>query len=107
MHMVISRGPSRPIRTKPGEERTTFLRQVATLLDTDYSSLDTTADLVEQYGVDELEVFEYVQIAEDVWRVVLNPNPMTDADFAEMRHRFTNLDAIITAAEAARTRADA
>lgn len=72
------------------------------LLELDTSDVDFRANLVEVYGVDELEVFEYVQIAEDIWHVELNPNPMSDADFARMLSRFSTLDSIETAAEAAR-----
>ena len=100
--MAISRGPARQFQTPPGAERATFLREVTQLLSTDDSDLDTAADLVDRYGVDELEVFEYVQIAEDVWHVVLNPTPMTNADFAEMNARFSTLETIMAAAEAAK-----
>ena len=86
----------------PGQERAVFLREVGLLLDLDASDIDVQENLVELYGVDELEVFEYVQIAEDIWHVHLNPNPMTEVDFANMVGRFATLDSIATAAEAAR-----
>jgi len=83
----------------PGQERTVFLGEVASLLELGPSEVDMRANLVEAYGVDELEVFEYVQIAEDIWHVQLNPNPMTESDFTTMVVRFTTLDSIAAAAE--------
>jgi hypothetical protein len=100
--VAISRGPARSIPVPPGQERAVFLREVGSLLEVDASEVDVQARLVEMYGVDELEVFEYVQIAEDIWHVELNPNPMSDADFASMVARFTTLESIATAADAAR-----
>lgn len=100
--MVISRGPARSIPVKPGDERAVFLQSIASLLQVDPAALDTTAPLVDTYGVDELEVFEYVQLAEDIWHVAVNPNPMTEADFAEMTTHFPTLDSIMATAERAR-----
>jgi len=99
--MAIFRGPRRSIPTKPGEERVTFLREVASTLGCDSSQLDPSASMTKRYGVDELEVFEYMQIAEDIWHVELNPDPMTVADFAEMMTHFRTLESIMAAAEAA------
>ena len=84
------------------QERVVFLREVASLLELDPSEVDVRGNLVEVYGVDELEVFEYVQIAEDIWHVQLNPNPMSESDFTKMVGRFTTLDSIAAAAEAVR-----
>ena len=103
--MTISRGPARSITVPPGQERAVFLREIGSLLELDATEVDVRGNLVEVYGVDELEVFEYVQVAEDIWRVQLNPNPMNDVDFARMLGRFTTFDSIATAAEAARVRA--
>lgn len=105
--MSISRGPSRRFDTPPGGERATFLREVALILETDPAALELTAPLAERYGVDDLEIYEYVQIAEDVWQVQLNSNPMTGGDFAEMATHLPSLEAIMVAAENARRRADA
>ena len=98
--MVISRGPRRGVDTKPGEERAAFLSMVGACLQTDPSELDMLAGLVEHYGVDELEVFEYVGIAEDVWRVRLNPDPMTNDDISRMLSRYATLESIVAGAEA-------
>jgi hypothetical protein len=100
--VTISRGPPRSIPVPPGQERGVFLREVGSLLELDPSEVDVSGNLVEVYGVDELEVFEYVQIAEDIWHVQLNPNPMNDIAFSNMMNRFTTLDSIAAAAEAAR-----
>ena len=100
--MTISRGPPRPIPVPAGQERAVLFREIGSLLEVDASEVDVRGNLVEVYGVDELEVFEYVQIAEDIWHVQLNPNPMNEIDFTKMINRFTTLDSIAAAAEAAR-----
>jgi len=86
----------------PGQERAVFLREIASLLQLDPSEVDLRGNLVQVYGLDELEVFEYVQFAEDIWHVQLNPNPMDEEDFNHMMARFTTLDSIAAAAEALR-----
>ena len=63
--MAIFRGPRRSIPTKPGEERVTFLREVASTLGCDLSQLDPSASMTKRYGVDELEIFEYMAAAKN------------------------------------------
>lgn len=99
--MYFSRGSVRQFDFQPGEERAVFLREVAAILDVDPGEVETSAPLIDTYGVDEMEVFEFVQIAEDIWHVKLNPNPMSGSDFGAMERRFPTVDSIMTAAEAA------
>jgi hypothetical protein len=105
--MEIWRGKPRQFRLEPGAERGVFLAEAAVVLEADPAQLDGGTTLTEEYGVDELEIFELVQIAEDIWRVRLNPNPMSAADFATMKGRFPTLDSIIDAARSASSLADA
>jgi hypothetical protein len=102
--VVISRGRTTPPTVRPGTERETFLAAVAGVLEVDVRSLDLSAPLAERYNADELEVYEIVQSAEDIWRVQLTPPTMRVGEFDAALKPFTTLRAIIDAAEAAARR---
>jgi hypothetical protein len=59
-----------------------------------------TRDLQEGYGLDELEVIEIIQLAEDAWGLSLMPNPFTSADAEKAVSEYRTLGAIIAACRA-------
>jgi hypothetical protein len=78
-----------------------FLAKVEEVFAELIESIDTAKLLQEGYGLDELEVSECVQWAEEVWAVQLLPNPMRLSEYKVMLRRFPTLEAIIQEAEAA------
>ena len=97
---VFSRRTPNPQAAPPGQERATFLANVAPVFGEGAGPLDAAKPLQDGgYGCDELDVSELVQIAEEVWAVQLNPNPMRISDFKAMLRRFPTLEAIMSEAE--------
>jgi hypothetical protein len=97
---VFSRHTPNLQAAAPGQERATFLQKAAAVFAADATTLDAARPLQDGgYGCDELDVSELVQIAEEVWAVQLNPNPMRTSDFAAMVKRFPTLGAIMSEAE--------
>jgi len=97
---VFSRRTPNPQAAPPGQERATFLAKVAPVFGEGAGPLDAAKALQDGgYGCDELDVSELVQIAEEVWAVQLNPNPMRMSDFEAMLRRFPTLEAIMSEAE--------
>src|SRR5688500_14677948 len=70
---MIIRGRTTRVTVPPGTERTSFLEAVARALEVDVDRLDLGASIVAHYGADELQVYECVQHAEDIWGVQLLP----------------------------------
>jgi len=70
---VIIRGRTTPPTVRPGSERAAFLAAAARALEVNVDSLDLGAPIIARYGADELQVYECVQRAEDIWRVQLLP----------------------------------
>jgi hypothetical protein len=97
--VIFTRGPQ-SLAAPPGKEDETFLSEVALLLECEPNELDMTRDLQEGYGLDELEVIEIIQIAEDAWGVSLMPNPFTVADSDKAMSEYRTLDAIINGCKA-------
>jgi hypothetical protein len=87
-----------PVRAAPGAERQNFLSEAALVLGKPQAEIDAAKTLQGDYGCDELDVSECVQIAEEIWRVKLLPNPMTASEIEDLPARFPTLDAIIAAA---------
>jgi hypothetical protein len=103
----FTRGPAHPIAVKAGEERDAFVAAVAIILECHQKEVDLDGPLMERYGIDDLEVYECVQRAEDIWQVRLLPKAMPVSDFRPMVNRCTTLSAIVRAAESARRAPDA
>lgn len=101
---VIIRGRAPLPTVPPGSERQTFLAAAARALEVSVDSLDLAAPIVARYGADELQVYECVQRAEDIWRVQLLPERIPVPDFEAALEPFATLEAIIGAAEAAARR---
>ena len=91
---------TRPV-VRPGAERQTFLMEAARVLGVGVDSLDLDAPILARYGADELDLYECVQYAEDVWAVQLTPTRMTTREFEAALKPFGTLRAIVSAAEAA------
>jgi hypothetical protein len=99
---VFFRRTPNPKLAEAGQERATFLERVTIVLGADTGSPDPGKPLQDGgYGCDELDVSEIVQLAEEIWAVQLNPNPMTFSDFEAMVRRFPTLEAIMREAESA------
>jgi hypothetical protein len=96
---VFSRSTPNPQHAAQGQERATYLSRIAKCF-SDIGAIDPTKPF-DELGLDELDVSECIQMAEEVWGVQLMPNPMTMSDFAEVRRRFPDLNAIAAEAEAA------
>ena len=98
---VIIRGrttkPTLPYGAEPGA----FLAAAARALEVDVDRLDLGAPIVARYGADELQVYECVQLAEDIWRVQLLPPRIPVQEFGAALKPFGTLAAIIAAAETA------
>lgn len=71
--VLVSRGP-KAVQATPGEERETFIREVAAVLNRKTEDIDLSLDLQTDYGCDELDVIECIQIAEDVRNVTIKAN---------------------------------
>ena len=83
----ISRGP-RAVTAAPGEEERTFRREIAAILGSKPEELDLARDLWRS-GLDELDVYECIQVAEDIWNAALVPNPCPNYLFSELVRRYT------------------
>jgi hypothetical protein len=70
-------------------------------LEVSVDSLDLGAPMASRYGADELDIYECVQRAEDIWRVQLLPPTIPVQEFAAALKPFGTLAAIIAASEAA------
>ena len=99
--LVFSRKTLDPKPAPRGQERAVFLANIEEVLGNVVESIDTDKLLQEDYGLDELDVSECVQCAEEVWAVQLMPNPMGMSEYKDMLRRFPTLGAIIQEAEAA------
>jgi hypothetical protein len=84
----------------PGQQRATFLAEVAVVLGPD-NPIDLNKSLQNDYGCADLDVSECVQCAEEVWGVQLLPNPMAVPDYEAMMRRFPTLESIAREAELA------
>lgn len=92
--------PQRP----PTGSRSDFMAQVAAILEVSAAQLDANASLVEGTGLTDLDICEFVQIAEEVWGVQLMPNPAPLSAMEGLTARFPTLEHIISAAEEAARR---
>ena len=99
--IVFSRMTPDPKPAPRGQERGDFLIRIKIVLGDEVGSIDTSKFLQADYGLDEMNVSECVQLAEEVWAVQLMPNPMRMEDYRVMLRRFPTLEAIIQEAEAA------
>jgi hypothetical protein len=95
----FSRYSPQPAHSATGQERQTYIQRVAEILGRSSAELELDAPLISQYGCDEMEVSECVQIAEEIWSVALMPNPMQMSDYADIVKRFATLTEIIGEAE--------
>jgi hypothetical protein len=94
--VVVSRGP-KAVHSPPGTERETFTHGVASILKRKLEEIDLGRDLWRDYGCDELDVLECIQIAEDIWNVSLVPSPYS-ADVSEQVAKYRTLASILEAA---------
>ena len=98
---AIIRGRTAAPTVRPGTEREEFLARAARVLEVDIRELDITAPITTRYGADEMQVYECILHAEDVWRVELIPPRIPVANFAEALAPFATLQKIMAAAESA------
>jgi hypothetical protein len=98
---VIIRGRTTRPTLPHGAEPGAFLAAAARVLEVGVDSLDVGAPIVSRYGADELQVYECVQLAEDIWRVQLLPPRIPVQEFGAALKPFGTLAAIIAAAETA------
>jgi len=98
----VHRRPFLPRTVRRGDELATFLNAASLALQLEGASPDLTADLTTSYGADELQVYECVQDAEEIWGVRLLPPSIPVAQFPQQVGKFTSLGAIVEAAESAR-----
>ena len=96
---LIIRGRAALPTVRPGTERNTFLATAANILEVSVDSLDLGAPIASRYGADELQIYECVQRAEDIWRVQLMPPTIPVPEFAAALKPFGTLAAIIAASE--------
>ncbi len=85
---------------EPGEEDATFLKEVSVILERPAEEIDFTKAIQADYGCDELEVVEFIQIAEDVWGVSLMPSTFDGADVEKATKEFITLGDIVSASKA-------
>lgn len=88
-----------PARAAAGGERARFLQEAAAVLGKPAAEINTAKTLQGDYGADPFDISECAQLAEEIWRVKILPNPMTGEDVNDLPARFPTLDAIISAAE--------
>lgn len=98
---AVHRAPFRRRAITRGHERTAFLAAAAVVLEVRADSLSLGASLSSRYGADELQVYECVQDAEEIWGVTLLPPVIPVGDFPAAVARFATLGALIEAAESA------
>jgi len=94
--IVMSRGP-RAVHAEPGRERETFTREVASILGCEPDAVDFSKNVWDGYDLDEIDVLEFIQIAEDVWQTTIIPSPYS-ADISDRVRSFSTLAAIVAAA---------
>ncbi|MHC4478488.1 MAG: hypothetical protein ACYTEL_22860 [Planctomycetota bacterium] len=99
--MCFSRGP-KAVHAKPGTEEATFLREAGAILGCEGDAIDPSKGIQSDYGCGELDVFELIQIAEDVWGVSLMPAPFTAEDAESAVKKYRTLSHIVDAAKARR-----
>ena len=99
VHISFSRGP-KAVSAEPGEEDATFLKEVSVILERPAEEIDFTKAIQADYGCDELEVIEFIQIAEDVWGVSLMPSTFDGADVEKATKEFITLGDIVSASKA-------
>ena len=97
--MTFSRRTPNPQRAAQGQERATYLADVAKIF-AEIGAIDP-AKTFKDLGMDELEVSECIQMAEEVWGVQLMPNALAMSELEESIRRFPTLNAIAAEAEAA------
>ena len=98
----VWRGP-KAVSAEPGTEDAAFLREAGAILRCDATAVDLSKDIHADYGCDELDVVELLQVAEDLWGVSLMPNPFQDDDVKRAVKTFRTLSDIIGAAKAKRS----
>lgn len=98
---AVHRGPFRQRAVTRGHQRSAFLTAAAVVLEVRADSRSLGATLGSQYGADELQVYECVQDAEEIWGVALLPPVIPVGDCPAALARFATLGALIEAAESA------
>jgi hypothetical protein len=88
-----------PARAAAGAERAKFLEAAAVVLARPAGEIDAAKTLQGDYGCDPFDISECAQLAEEIWRVKILPNPMTGDDINDLPTRFPTLDTIISTAE--------
>ena len=96
---VLYRPPMRRRALGGRSAREVFLEAAAIALEVPTSDLSLDVSMVEEYGVDELQVLECVQAAEDVWGVRLLPETVSTQDLGGLLGRFKTLAALVAVAE--------
>jgi hypothetical protein len=97
----VHRGPAILRDVQPGRERIVFLASAARALEVPEASLQLEANLSTAYGADELQIYECVQDAEDIWHVQLLPTAIPVTQFPSKLSRFPTLASIMDAAQSA------
>ena len=98
-NIAISRGP-KAVHAALGEEGATFRREAGVVLGCSAEEVDLTKAIQAGYGCDELEVIEFIQIAEDVWGVSLMPSTFDGVDAGKAIKEFITLGDIVSASKA-------
>ena len=96
---AFTRGP-KTVHAESGEENAVFLREVGMVLGCSAEEVDLTKSMQADYGCDDLDVLEFIQIAEDVWDVSLMPIPFEGADAENAIKKFITLKDIFSASKA-------
>ena len=94
----LTRGP-KSIFAEPGSEDVTFRKEASNVLGRAGSDLDFSSELQADYGCDELEVIELIQIAEDLWNASLMPKTFGDSEIRVAMEKFKTLDDIVNEAK--------
>jgi hypothetical protein len=97
--VTLTRSSPHPVQAAAGEERRTYIQQIAVVVERPAETIELSASLTKDYGCADMDVSECVQVAEEIWSVSLMPNPMRESDYADMMKRFPTLQAIVEEAE--------